>query len=160
MPVLIPVGKLQEQCDPLADPPWEDCDEPITLEDIRQAITSGKLEASPARYEQLKLVPPIGCEPLDTPEKHRRYHIERIAYLAVNGWDDSIDLDVGVPSMQCYVDWIVQDGNHRLAAALYRKDEVISAMVGGSIEYGFELFGVDVKEPTYSFVDLRRGTFV
>lgn len=58
-------------------------------------------------------------------------------------------MDVGVPSLHCYVDWPVMDGNHRLAAAIYRKDATILACVGGDIDYALELFGVDVSEPTY-----------
>jgi hypothetical protein len=72
--------------------------------------------------------------------------VERIAYLVVNGWDDAIEIDVGVPSLLCHVDWIVLDGNHRLAAAIYRGDTMISASVGGCIGYAMELFGVDVTE--------------
>jgi len=45
--------------------------------------------------------------------------------------------------MGCHVDWLVVDGNHRFAAAIYRGDEWILADVAGELDYAFELFGVD-----------------
>jgi len=75
--------------------------------------------------------------------KASRYlHVQRVAYLVVHGWRDAIDLDVGVPFMGCYVDWIIQDGNHRLAAAIFRNDLYIEALVGGQLSYAAELLGV------------------
>jgi len=73
-------------------------------------------------------------------------HAGRIAFLVENGWGDSIEVDVGVPAMRCYVDWPVLDGNHRLAAAHMRGDDEISAMVGGDLNYALELFGVECQE--------------
>lgn len=71
-------------------------------------------------------------------------HVARIAYLAVNGWNDAIQIDVGIPSLQCYIGHIVIDGNHRLLAAAYRKDEFISADVSGSCSYAEEILGVKI----------------
>jgi hypothetical protein len=36
----------------------------------------------------------------------------------LHGWTDAIEVDVGVPALRCHVDWPVQEGNHRLAAAI------------------------------------------
>jgi hypothetical protein len=77
----------------------------------------------------------------------RRQHIERIAFLAVHGWAAAIEIDVGVPSLGHHVRWPITDGNHRVAAALVRRDTRILASVGGSLDYAQELFGVDVTEP-------------
>lgn len=77
---------------------------------------------------------------------HAHAHAARIAYLVENGWPDAIEVDVGVPSMFCHVDWPVTDGNHRLAAAAYRGDVSILASVGGSLDYALELFGVECEE--------------
>lgn len=73
-------------------------------------------------------------------------HASRIAFLVKNGWADAIEVDVGIPSMRCYVNWPVTDGNHRLAAAAYRGDKAILASVGGCLDYAFELFGVECEE--------------
>jgi len=61
----------------------------------------------------------------------RRWHIERVAWLVVNGWEDPIEIDVGVAFLGCCPDWVVCDGNHRLAAAIYRGDKTILASCGG-----------------------------
>lgn len=54
-----------------------------------------------------------------TVKPSRQYHIDRIAWLVVHGWKDPISLEM-------QDGWIeVNDGNHRLAAAVYRRDRLI-----------------------------------
>jgi hypothetical protein len=67
-------------------------------------------------------------------------NIERIAWFVVNGWNDPISIDVGVPQLQGWNGEHLLDGWHRLGAAIYRKDQDILATVDGSIEYCQELF--------------------
>ncbi len=71
----------------------------------------------------------------------RKDHIQRIAWFVVTPWHEPISIDVGVPELGCNVDWIVIDGNHRLAAAFYREDTHISADVSGSVDLIQEMFG-------------------
>ena len=123
MPVLIPVKKLKEQCDPFKDLVWG-CDS-ISRNDIKDAIKE-KSFVSNHKFNDNEWDENVG----------------RIAYFVVNGWSDAIEIDVGIPSMQCHVNWIITDGNHRFAAAIYRK-----AAVSGCLEYAKELFGVDCQEP-------------
>jgi hypothetical protein len=69
-------------------------------------------------------------------------HASRIAYLICNGWTDSIDVDVG-----CFgfcPEWIVMDGNHRLAAAIFRKDKTIKCSLSGDVKLIKKLLGVNV----------------
>lgn len=55
----------------------------------------------------------------------------RIAWFVKNGWTDAILLDVGIPGQSSlYVD----DGNHRLAAAIYAKNDLIKANIQGSCD--------------------------
>lgn len=63
----------------------------------------------------------------------------RIAYFVLNGWQDAIHIDVGVPELG-FNHFSVDDGNHRLAAAIYLKQEFITAEVSGSVGYMQELF--------------------
>jgi hypothetical protein len=70
------------------------------------------------------------------------WHARRIAYLMKNGWEDSIDLDVGIPSLG-YYPYPLIDGHHRLCAAIMLGDTTIKAQVSGALDYAFELFGVD-----------------
>jgi hypothetical protein len=126
MPVKLPISRLRKHCDPFVNCPWH-CAK-ITKEDVAKAITEKRFIDHPVKDVSSKM------------------HIERIAWLVVNSWNDAIELDIGIPSMGCYVNWFVQDGNHRLAAAIYRRDKNILSGVTGSLEYALELFGVDCDE--------------
>jgi hypothetical protein len=77
--------------------------------------------------------------------KTRTQHAMRIAYLVINKASDAIQIDVGVPELSCHVDWPIQDGHHRLAAAFYRGDETILADVSGSVNYAKEILGIDIS---------------
>lgn len=61
-------------------------------------------------------------------------HAKRIAYLVVFGWNDAIEVDVGIPDLGYSPQWPVMDGNHRLAAAIYMDLDVIEAEVSGDCE--------------------------
>jgi hypothetical protein len=70
-------------------------------------------------------------------------HLGRIRYLMERGWDDAIEIDVGIPVMQYHgPKWKVLDGNHRLAAAALRGDEHILVTVAGQLDHAAELLGV------------------
>lgn len=130
MPVRIPLSNLGV-VNPYEYVVWQGLEAPITQEEIAQAIESEEFEKDPLP---------------DSPARTltRKEHIARIAYLATNGWDDAIHFDVGVPSLGCFIDWPLVDGNHRLAAAIYRGDKDILADVSGSTEYAKEVLGVNI----------------
>ncbi|MBM5458724.1 hypothetical protein H8F21_14240 [Pseudomonas sp. P66] len=84
-------------------------------------------------------------------------HPARIAYLVLNPASDPIQLDIGCPSLGYWgPSWPVVDGNHRLAAAIYRKDDSIPALVDGELEHAFELFQVDCEEPAFKCMALEE----
>lgn len=115
--------------DPFQSAIWPDLTSPVTREEIAEAIASGAfLLGGDVPSERLG-------------EANRAYHIRRIAWLAVNGWDDPIDADFGIPVLNYYPDWPILDGNHRLAAALYRGDETILVDPAGQVDW-FETFMV------------------
>lgn len=60
-------------------------------------------------------------------------HAARIAWLVVNGWEDPIELDFGIPSLG-YSWYPLLDGHHRLAAAIFRQDPWIPANCSGSMD--------------------------
>lgn len=128
MAVLIPVRKLADLCDPFSNP-WTK--RPFDVNDVKAAMAQGRLHSSPYTAAS---------------KWTRRRHIERVAYLAVHGWDAAVEIDVGIPRLGCIVSWPLQDGNHRLAAAIVRGEEFIPAEVGGEIRHANELFGIDVSE--------------
>lgn len=106
---------------------WRGLKKPITREEVSRALAEGRLRASPI---------------INQDKATRRDHIRRIAFLVQHGWTDAISLDVGVPVLGHHVDWIVVDGNHRLAAAFYRGDTSILVEVDGQIDYAERLLGV------------------
>lgn len=117
-----------EPWNPFCNVVWASLDRSITKEEVQQAIDANNLRPEPVENHL----------DVNTP---REEHIKRVAYLALNGWNDNISIDVGVPEMSCHVSWIVCDGNHRLAAAFFRGDEYIDCDISGSVAYAKELLG-------------------
>lgn len=128
MSIKIPIANL-DCVNPYKHTVWLGLRKPITIKEVAKAIDSGKFTPKPLP---------------DQPDRQitRKEHITRIAYLVVHGWEDPIHLDVGVPSLLCYVDWPLVDDNHRMAAAIYREDHDILAEVSGQVSYAEELFGI------------------
>lgn len=121
----VPLSKLKQfSC--FRERVWEYPGHNITKRDVRIAIKNKKYQSEPlndlVEYSQL-----------------RNFHIERLAYLVENDLEPKIDIDVGVPVLNCFVNWIIVDGNHRLGAAFYRRDKTIKAYVNGSVDYAKEL---------------------
>ena len=127
MSTLVPVAALEALFNPFRTTPWSRRITPKMVSDCLEADT-------------------LYAEPLDgNPDVPARLHAARIAYLVRYGWKDAVQIDVGVPSLGCHVRWPVQDGNHRVAAAIYRGDEEILAVVDGSVAYAMELLGVGIE---------------
>jgi hypothetical protein len=100
---------------------WKDLDEPLTTEEIETAVERGDLQPPDSdRY----------C--VDQPCS-RQKHIERIAWLVVNGWNQPLNMDVGVVGMALEPTWFVTDGNHRFAAAIVRGDDFVYAYIQGDM---------------------------
>lgn len=129
---ILPVTRVLALCNPFKSNPWADCEKQITPADVAEALRLRRYEHFPLKEGNVR--------------RNFKYHVERIAYLVHFGWVDPIQLDVGVPSLLCHVDWPVIDGNHRLAAASFRGDLGIEAEVGGCLDYAEELFGVNFVE--------------
>lgn len=126
------VAKLAERFSPFNSTVWFGLKSPITREEVKAAIVEMRLKDT----ESPDFGWGFGPEPWD-----RLAHIERVAWLVVHGWSDDIDVDVGCENLGCYVDWWIEDGNHRLAAAIYRGDLGIEVSPGGDTSV-FEEFEV------------------
>lgn len=127
-PLKIPVDRLKAICNPLGECDIWRVGKPVTAKMVDDAFVGGRLNPNPNASEKLKTAGD---------------HAGRIAYLAHYGWTKAISLDIGIPSLHCYPAWMIDDGNHRFAAAIYREDEFILADVGGCNDYMMELFGVN-----------------
>jgi len=130
MPVRIPIENLAF-VSPYENCVWQGIKTPIKRDEISLAIDSKRLISVPLPDNPTRVLA-------------REEHVSRIAHLAVNGWEDAIHLDVGVPSLGCVVEWPLVDGNHRLAAAMYRGYQDILAEVSGQVDYAEELLGVKI----------------
>ena len=129
--ILVPVDKLLESCSIIPTTCWG---YKIALDEVRQAIEKQTFDAIPwnlVKFEKFT-------------EEERQYHIRRIAYLAVHGWSDPIEIDVGCPCLGFYTDWLILDGNHRFFAAIVRGDSHIPATIAGQLDYAEELLSVEI----------------
>lgn len=61
----------------------------------------------------------------------RNWHTRRIAYLVRHGWSEPIDIEI---SRERVGRNLITDGNHRLAAAIFRGDDTIEAAIHGFYE--------------------------
>jgi hypothetical protein len=93
----------------------------------------------PIMRSEVEVMLDYPLHPDQGPCKTRPDHARRIAWFVVNGWTDPIEVDVGVPHLNCWVRWMITDGNHRTAAAIYRGDPTIEGSFGGSIDYGYDI---------------------
>lgn len=120
----ISVKQLSLLCDPFKTSPWG---VRVTKEAVTKAIRLGKIN-----------IPKQDSEDCVTAKQHA----SRIAYFVLNSEQEPIHVDVGVPSLGCVPNWVVTDGNHRLAAAIHAGKTTISAYVSGEENTARELLGI------------------
>lgn len=99
---------------PYEVPLWSGFDKPLTYDEVTRALD-----------EDLLLDPSGGFGP---EEMTRAMHAARVAWFVKHGWDEPIEVNPGAF-------WPVVDGNHRLAAALYRADAIIEVLYLGPTEW-------------------------
>lgn len=113
--VLLTVAKLATLYNPLANPPWEELQgQTITSNEIKNWIDENKMTRPKKRYQA------------KNPET-KEQHINRIAWYVSKGWGQST-ITLSFHNNH----WPIHDGNHRLAAAIYRNEEFIAANWEGS----------------------------
>ena len=136
----VPLARLAPWS-PFSSRVWE-LESPITVEEVLEACQAGRLREEPRSFQF-----PVGNEDrLWASREERAYHVERVAFLVLHPPSDPILIDVGVPELGCHVDWIVEDGNHRHAAAIARGDDEISASIIGSVTNIRDLLGIIYPE--------------
>lgn len=105
----------------------EGLDKPITLEEIENSLKKGLyLETDSSSWTRAK-------------------HIKRIAYLVIQPDTTPVSVNIGSPENNEVPENIVEDGFHRLAAAIYRKDNNILVELKGSEKALFSLFNINEK---------------
>lgn len=117
---------------------WPDLSRPLTMEEIDQCLAAGQEQLHPPfEWEVQELTPA-------QKRRRRQEHVQKIAWFVKHGFQQPLEVDVGIPMLRHHVRHKVLDGNHRLAAALYRRsrygeDPMLPLSVGGDIEYAIEL---------------------
>lgn len=130
MKIQVPVKVLEDLCSPFDNIVWKGLDKPITREEVKKSLSKSTLEEpqDPGYWWRRDFIT-------------REQHSDKIAWFVTHGFDNPLSVDVGVPELGCFPNWIVDDGNHRLASAIYKGDQEIDAEVAGSIDRAKELFG-------------------
>lgn len=98
----------------------------ISVHEVMEAVQTERLDQRP--HDTLSM------QDIDTPDKERAYHIERIAWLVVNPDPAPIIIFVGCPSLGVHPrfgTFTLLDGNHRLAAAFVRGSPYIEVAYDG-----------------------------
>jgi hypothetical protein len=125
--------EVLDRWNPFKNAVWRGMDSPVTKEEVKAC-----LETCPPKGSDMELVP---MDPFKVCT--RQEHAMRIATFVRDFDPTPIDIDVGVPQLGCRVDWIIMDGNHRLAAAFYLNMPTIKASISGSTSYATELLELE-----------------
>jgi hypothetical protein len=130
--IRLPTLAIAEHCDPYVGC-WLDIDRPITTQEVTHCLARGCEQLTNTRHPLWRL-----------PRGARARHVRKIAYFVRHGFNEPVQLDVGVPALGAYNSYFVVDGNHRLASDLYRvrvlqETRYTLVEVSGSIEYAKEL---------------------
>ncbi len=114
---IISIPKLLTICkNPFKDAIWDDFS--LCFDAVKKCIRTNRLE------HPQKWLSNDACE--------KEIHEARVAWLAIHGWDDPIEIDFGCPALG-WIWYPLTDGHHRLAAAIMRGDKAIEAVCSGDI---------------------------
>jgi hypothetical protein len=120
---LLPVSAIAEHCNPY-EGCWLDVGEnPITLREITRCLAEGKESLTDTAYRYASA----------RNQGARRRHVQKVAYFVRHRYGAPVQIDVGVPRLSLHIAYFVQDGNHRLAADIYRS-EVLGQETFTSVE--------------------------
>lgn len=119
------LSEITKFCNPFEVPVWWELKTPITIEEIKEAIENESYKNANKPFS--KMFP------------NRENHINRIAYLVKHPATDPIE--IGSEG-----NWLINDGNHRLAAAIYRGDKTIEVSFYGCLEKIECLFGSEIAK--------------
>jgi hypothetical protein len=134
--MLVSVATLQKYCDPFVEYVWDWDTKPMSRLAVKRCVNANRVTSEP--YE-----PPLVWR-MNKPFRSRDWHNRRVAYLVLYPVPSPIVIDLqtyeyakmaGLPA------WMVQDGNHRLAAAIYRGDKYIEAEILGRVADARKLLG-------------------
>lgn len=120
----VPVTLLARVWNPFERSPWPEV-KVITKDDVRAALEDQRLNGE--RYDDVMHTYRAGHTSED---RAKTYHVERIAHLVQHPSSDPLSVlenELG--------GWDLEDGYHRLAAAIYRQTETITVRTGAMDEF-------------------------
>lgn len=130
----LPIEKVIEYANPLKGC-WPELKSPITIKEVKDCIKNNQQEL----VETPSWIV-IALNEKKYPENLvRENHIKKIAFFVVNEVKEPIHIDVGIPSLGGTVDYIIDDGNHRLAAEIIKESKTVKAKISGSIDHAQRL---------------------
>lgn len=119
-----PVAALAKVWNPFEQSPWPEV-HVITPDDVKDALAGQRLSGD--RYDDVMHRFRTNHA---TKDHAKSYHAGRIAYLVQHPSDDPIMVIENVRG-----GWDIDDGYHRLAAAIYRGDATIKVRAGAMDEF-------------------------
>ena len=134
----VPVAAVARHVNPLRCPPWEDCPA-MSRALVARFIATADLEARPWDWGR-DAVSTVTTHMQRRDDRDEHYHAKRVAYLVLNPSPVPIDLEIPALGIGYYPEYPVVDGNHRLAAAIYRRDRWIAIRYGGGMDEFEEMF--------------------
>ena len=141
----VPVKELAKYCDPFQC--WPELESPITKEEVLECLRRGEEELVKT---PLALELSFSDKPMDLPLL-RENHIKKIAYFVKHEPTEKLSLDVGMPSMGCFVGYFIQDGNHRFAGSIIAERDSIACGISGDLSHIKEL---GLWHPNEAYVEL------
>ena len=129
---------LMQQANPYVSTIWPNLDTPITRQEVQKALINKEFVQPHERFSgsiprNYELFNELGAV------RYRDFHVRRIAYLIANPPNDALEINVGDFEAGIHPQWIVEDGNHRLAGLLFEEtytpeNEFILCNVMGSYD--------------------------
>ena len=120
---------LAEQCSPWGA--WVELEKPIHPNEVRRCL---------AQRREALVATPLWCSQewqraKMSVARARDNHVRKIAYFTRHAMEKPLSIDVGIPSLGCFPEHLLGDGNHRFAGAILRGDKTVAASVCGSIQH-------------------------
>ena len=137
--LVIPLAALLEYADPTLDNPWG-CGQ-IHQQDVLNEVGYSTMEDAPPEFNSRLYL-------------SYEYNIQRIAYFVEQGWDSTeedrepITIDIGLEGYT--PEYLISDGNHRVAAAKIRGDRSIAVEIIGDVAKAEAMFLRGVHPDEYS----------
>lgn len=128
----VPIADVRKVVNPLKKPRWNGVTKPISVAEVMTAVSERRLLDEHVGPGEFTLLATRGVPVEEALTTERRRHIERIARFVVQMPDDPVVIDVGMPEFgyQHATDFEVEDGHHRIAAAIIRDEDLLVSFCG------------------------------